>query len=292
MNPRARKAVLLILVFLACANVFAWYRVIELAKPKFLSVIFFDIGQGDAIFIETPKGKQILIDGGPSSKILEKLKGVMPFYDRTLDLIVLTHPEKDHIAGLLEVLEKYKVKNILWTGSVRDTSEWLVWEDLIKKEGACVKIAQAGLRVVLDNRRQSVVFEVLYPFEALEGRKIEDSNNTSIVGRLDFGQISFLFTGDIEKTVEEKLVDRTVQAEILKIPHHGSKSSSSEAFLKAVSAEEAVIQAGRDNPYGHPHQEVLARIQDFGIEIRRTDEDGDIKIISDGTLLKVVSNQE
>ena len=142
-----KKKILIILAVLLGSNVFAWLIVFDLSRPEVLEVSFFDVGQGDAAFIETPQGHQILIDGGPSSIILEKLAQEMPFWDRTIDLIILSHPEKDHLAGLIEVLKRYKVENILWTGVVRETAEFEEWQELIKEEGAKIFIAEFGLRI-------------------------------------------------------------------------------------------------------------------------------------------------
>ena len=129
-----RNPVFIILGILLGLNALAWLAVYNLSQARLLEVDFFDTGQGDAIFIETPQNYQILIDGGPDSTILEKLNKEMPFWDRTIDLIILTHPEKDHMAGLIEVLKRYKVENILWTGIVRDTAEYKEWQKSIQKE--------------------------------------------------------------------------------------------------------------------------------------------------------------
>ncbi|GAH66398.1 unnamed protein product, partial [marine sediment metagenome] len=148
MRKGAREVSFFILGLLIFLNILAWLAVYDLNKPQSLEVNFFDVGQGEAIFIETPSRHQILIDGGPTSIILEKLGQEMPFWDRTIDLIILTHPEHDHLAGLIEVLKRYKVENILWTGTVRDTAEYKEWQRLIgderEKEGAQIKIAQSG----------------------------------------------------------------------------------------------------------------------------------------------------
>lgn len=299
-----RNSVFTILGILLGLNLLAWVQVFELAGSGGLEVTFFDVGQGDAAFIETPERIQILIDGGPSSAVLEKLGKEMPFWDRTIDLVILSHPEKDHMAGLLEVLKSYKVDNILWTGVVRDTAEYKEWQKLIKEEGAEIFIAKAGLRILggptIENTSPSQYggevfsagrsdFNVLYPLESLEGREFKDSNNTSIVLKLTFGQTSFLFTGDITKSVEGLLLDlvkqRPIGAGVLKVGHHGSKTSTSREFVEAVSPEIAVISSGKDNSYGHPHREVLDNLA--GIEILRTDLRGDVKIVSDGVNFSV-----
>ncbi|MDO8424330.1 MAG: ComEC/Rec2 family competence protein [bacterium] len=262
------------------ANFFAWGAVFDLNREGNLKLVFFDVGQGDSAFIETPKGHQILIDGGPSPVVLEKLANEMPFWDRSIDLIILSHPEEDHMAGLIEVLKRYKVKNILWTGVVRDTPEFKEWQRLIGLEGAGIKIAKAGQKIFLGN----VLVEVLHPFEDWKGKKLKDSNFTSVAVRLVFGENSFLFPGDAYSFQEKEMVLRqeVLDSDVLKAGHHGSKTSSSEEFLEKVSPSFVVISSGRDNSYGHPHPEVLARFEKYGINVLRTDQEGDIKIISNG----------
>ncbi len=297
MGKKEQKFVFAILAFLFLANVLAWLVVFDLKKSKFLEVDFLDVGQGDAIFIETPKSHQILIDGGPSSAILEKLAKEMPFWDRTIDLIILSHPEKDHLSGLIEVLRRYKVENVIWTGIVRDTAEYKEWEALLQKEGAEIFIAKAGQKIT----SPGLVMEILYPLEDLAGKEFKDSNDTSIVAKLVFGENSFLFTGDAGKDTEEEIIrdyslspptntlvgGATLDSDVLKVGHHGSKTSSSDEFVGVVSPQIAAISAGKGNSYGHPHYEVLEILAKYGIKILRTDIDGDIRIISDGKELKL-----
>jgi competence protein ComEC len=252
-----------------------------------LEVVFFDVGQGDAIFIETPDGFQVLIDGGPGLAVLEKLGQEMAFYDRTIDLIILTHPEHDHYFGLFEVLKRYEIKNILWTGIVRDTAEWEEWMKLLEEEGANIIIAEAGQKIII--QQDPLIFlEVLHPFENLEGQETKYTNDTSIVAELVFNNVSFLLTGDITKKIEKQLVDEYIdlESDILKVAHHGSKTSSSLEFVEAVSPSVAVISAG-ENRWGHPNQETLANLEEFGIDILITKELGDVKIISDGSNFNV-----
>ena len=297
MQKNSQRFILSVLTVLFCLNVLAWIAVFELSKPKFLEVIFFDVGQGDAIFIETPQGHQILIDGGPGSVILEKLGKEMPFWDRSIDLIILTHPERDHLAGLIEVLKKYKIENILWTGVLRDTAEFKEWQELIQHEDAKIFIAKSGQKISSPTPDVGDWYiEILYPFENLEGQEFKNSNNTSIVSKLEFNEISFLFTGDIYQSVEKKLISEyscsnscksaSLDSDVLKLAHHGSKTSTSDEFLKEVFPKITVISVGK-NKYGHPHQEVLERLGKFGIRILRTDMEGDIKIFSDGKNLKL-----
>ncbi len=289
MNKKLKIYTLIVLTYF---NILAWIVVFDLVQNN-LKVIFFDVGQGDSIFIETPQKHQILIDGGPSSAVLEKLGNEMPFYDRTIDLIILTHPEHDHFGGLLEVLKRYKVENILWTGVLRDTAEFEEWKRLLTEEkNAVIKIAQAGQRIIFSTRPVLAVMEIFNPFENLEGKEVKNTNNSSIISQLVFGENKFLFAGDVYKSVERKLIkqDIDVESDVLKVGHHGSKTSTSEEFLLKVLPELAIISVGSENSYGHPTSEVLEILKKYDIKTLRTDQIGDIKIISDGQTIKVINN--
>ena len=253
-----------------------------------LRVTFFDIGQGDSIFVETPQGHQILIDGGPNSAVIEKLGKAMPFWDKTIDLMVLTHPEADHISGLVDVFKQYAVQNVLWTGVEKDTNIFAVWERALLAEDARVILARAPQKLVWSQNSANAFLEILYPDDSAIA-SVRAANNTSIISRLVFGGRSFLFTGDIEKTIEQKLVEEknNLRADVLKVPHHGSKTSSSESFLAALSPRIAVMQVGAKNRYGHPAEEVMERFAAFGIPVLRSDLNGDILITSDGTSLRI-----
>lgn len=286
------NSILIIFGFLLAINILAWVAVYELSQPRHLEVNFFDIGQGDATFIETPARHQILIDGGPSSEVLEKLAGEMPFYDRSIDLIILTHPEHDHLAGLIEVLKRYEVKNILWTGVVKDTADYNAWLKAVKEEGARIFIAKSGQEIKTTGPDQ-INFLIFYPLEQTEGQAQKDTNDTSIVTKLVFKENSFLFAGDVSKSAEREILGAglDIDSDVLKVAHHGSKTSSAEEFIEKVSPEIAVISAGKENPYGHPHQETLEILNKYGITIFRTDLNGDIKIISNGKTLRIFNSQ-
>lgn len=200
-----KKKIIVILSCLIFANFFAWLRVFDL-NENFLEVDFLDVGQRDAAFIETPEGHQVLIDGGPGSVILEKLGQRMPFGDRTIDLIILSHPESDHMSGLIEVLKNYKVENILWTGIVRDTPEYNVWRDLIREENANIFLGKDSRKIIAGETE----FDILYPFEDISGEKFKDSNNTSLVLQMSFGQNSFLFTGDLLQSGEKDILQKGI----------------------------------------------------------------------------------
>ncbi|OGZ64170.1 MAG: hypothetical protein A3A98_04290 [Candidatus Staskawiczbacteria bacterium RIFCSPLOWO2_01_FULL_40_39] len=274
---------------LAVLNVFAWQEIFILSSHNYVRVAVLDIGQGDSIFIETPSMRHILIDGGPDSKVLEKLQKFIPFWHRSLDVVVLTHPDADHVTGLLYALQKYRVGYIVWTGIVREGGNYQKWTELLsasEKKGTKVIKAQLNQKIV----NGDVAIDILHPFEDLTGRIFgKQGNDTGIVSRLLFGKNSFLFTADISSNVEEQMIDKKIDmaSDVLKIGHHGSKYSTSEAFLKAVNPKIAVISVGKKNPYGHPTSEVLQKLQNFGIKIFRTDQNGTIEMLSDGENIKI-----
>ncbi len=269
-----------ILLGLLMITIIVWVFVFQEAiTNKFLEIDFLDVGQGDAIFIETLDKKQILIDGGPNLSVLEKLGKVMPFYDRYIDVVLLTHPEQDHMNGLIEVLKRYQVGMVVFNGIIRDTVQYQEFMNIIKQKEILVKVVYQGEKINFDN---NISLNILYPFENLENKKLADSNNTSIVSKLVYKNFELLLTGDIEKSVENKLIKERVDltADVIKIAHHGSKTSTSEAFLNAVNAIMAVIEVGKDNRYGHPHQDVINRLKN--LIVLQTSTEGTIQILTDG----------
>ena len=274
----------LTLVCLIGAMVFTWYVVFQESREGLLVQVF-DVGQGDSIFIQAENGNQILIDGGPGDAVLAQLGNVLPFYDRTLDMIVLTHPDADHLDGLVEVVKRYKPKVVLETGVLHDTAQYGEWRSYIESHGIPVIHAQAGEKFYVS---EYLTMEVLSPFHGQEGEKPKQVNQTSVVLRMDYGETSFLFTGDIESKVERMLAmaqREAVDVDVLKVAHHGSKTSSTEEFLKAVTPDVALVSVGRNNRYGHPAPEVLDRFRNLGIPVKRTDMAGALTLqaFPDGT---------
>ncbi len=283
---KKRKTNYFILAILLIMAVWIWLAVFSQAPDNILEVTFFDVGQGDAIFIETLNQTQVLIDGGPDKTVLEKLSQTMPFYDRTIDLLILTHPDADHITGLVEALNYYQVEHILTSGFEKDTAVYRRWRELINEKNIPLTIVQAGQKVILS---KGVILEILWPEQPLAG--IKSANNASVVGRLIYGQTEFFLTGDIEKKIEQRLLnqDWNLTSDILKVPHHGSKTSSNYNFLKAVNPQIAVISVGLNNRYKHPHAEVLERLKNY--LLYRTDKNGDIEISTDGIGFAIKTEQ-
>lgn len=282
MEKIARYAKIIFLGVLAAVVAVIWYAVWYAEAHQNLVVSFFDVGQGDAIFIESPGGNQILIDGGPSSAVLAKLGRVMPFWDRSIDLVILTHAHADHVTGLVEVLKRYRVGMVLESGEEYSTPEYHEWRRLIQEKNIPAVIALRGQAVRIN---KGVELDVLSPFENNSGVSLKNPHDANVSTKLIYGSTSVLLMGDAEKPIEYRLLLDTPQllkSDILKVGHHGSKTSTTEEFLEAVAPKFAVISVGRKNRYGHPYQEVLDRLNAFGSRILRTDEDGDIAIVSDG----------
>jgi competence protein ComEC len=260
-----------------------WVAIGSLPDGK-LHVVFFDVGQGDAVFIQSPTGQQVLVDGGPDpTALLARLGGQMPFWDRSLDLVILTHPDADHLTGLVPVLERYRVAQVFDAAPPADTPTCDRWRELLAQKNVPVLDSRAGTQVVLEG---GVTLTVLHPGSApLADVAGAGSNNHSIVTRLVMGQVSVLLPGDIETRVESELLrsGQPLVSTVLKAPHHGSDTSSSPAFLEAVSPQVAIVSVGQDNRFGHPSPEVLARLAAY--TVLRTDERGSIEVITDGQWL-------
>lgn len=261
------------------------------AQPDgLLHVYFLNVGQGDSILIRTPSGKNILVDGGPEKKVLLELNKVLPFWNSTFDYIVPTHPDRDHIEGLIPVLKRYSVKNILTTGVYKNDYLSETFLRLIHEKNIPVTFTEANSDITFDD---GVTIDILFPFSQNIGRET-DTNSTSLVAEVIYGEHEILLTGDADASVEEKLIAARapIKTDVLKVAHHGSKTSTGEAFLRAVNPEFAVISVGKGNSYHHPHPSVLKRLTTCDREILRTDLDGRIEMIFSKTELLEIKTQE
>lgn len=276
-----RLATKALMAGLAIVVLLVWVAAFSLPDGK-LHVTFLDVGQGDAIFIQTPQGQKILVDGGPSPTILLAALGRrMPFWDRTIDLVVLTHPHDDHVSGLIPVLERYQVKAFLDGGQEHPTPIYTRCLKLVQEKSIPYQLARAGMQIQLGKGLQMKVF---HPQSELLSGTRSDVNNNSIVLRLAYGRISFLLPGDVEEEAEAVLLsgNEDLASTILKSPHHGSDTSLNPRFLEAVNPQLAVIQVGADNKFGHPDPATVAKLEEHGVTVLRTDQNGTVEVVSDG----------
>lgn len=244
-----------------------------------LHIYFLNVGQGDAILVQAPDGRQVLVDGGPSPiALLSELGEVLPFWDRSLDLVVLTHPDADHMTGLISLLDRYRVGQALDASAADATPLASAWSEGLEKSGTRRHNAERGALFALGD----LLITVLHPAPMQGNVAAGHDNNNSVVLRLEYGQTSALLTGDIELEAETALIEAGVslRADVLKVAHHGSARSTSARFVSAVAPSLAVIQVGADNEFGHPTPEVLDRLA--GIRVLRTDLNGRVEVISDG----------
>ncbi len=268
--------------------ILVWLVTLTMPDDK-LHVSFFDVGQGDAILIQTPNHQNILIDGGPDpQRINLELSKKLPFWDRTIDLMIATQPQADHITGLVEILQRYKVKQVLEPGVPYDSSIYQEWLKLVDEGQIKHEIAKAGQEIDLG---EGIKIEVLNPPAKLFQGTSHDVDNNGVVMKLSWGKVSFMFTADIREEAEFELTRQraNLRSTLLKVAHHGSKTSTSLQFLAAVDPEIAVISVGADNPFGHPGGEVVERLVDrLGADkVYLTSENGTIEFITDGERLWV-----
>jgi competence protein ComEC len=249
--------------------------------PKFLEVYFFDVGQGDAELIKTPYGQNILIDGGPDDKVLAELGRHLPFLERDIDLLILTHPHDDHVSGLLKVMEKYRIGKILMTSAASDAPPFREFLRVVAEKGTPLAGVDGKQRISLG---ADLFLDILHPELSDLG---SDLNEGSIVVKLIYKNKNFLFTGDAGLKTEAKLLSGGVdlRADVLKVGHHGSETASSLDFLRAVAPRFAVIEVGEGNQFGFPKADTLWRLRKVGALVWRTDLDGTIRLQSDGVAI-------
>ena len=247
---------------------------------KGLTFAMLDIGQGDALFIESPTGTQLLVDGGPPNKILNQLSRVMSPFDRSIDAIFITNPDQDHIAGFLDVLKRYKVGRVFEPGTLNDSKVYQNLEDEINKNNIPDILVRKGMRL---NIGGGAFIDILFPDRDVSSWA---TNDGSIVARLSYGNISVMLMGDATTKTEAIILSENPENElrstVLKVGHHGSRTSSSYEFIKTLSPIYATISNGKDNKYGHPHRETIDTLSSLGLKIFRTDLLGTIVMKSDG----------
>lgn len=281
---RARVSKYVVIGFIALVCLFSLVEAGRLASRSGLTVAFLDVGQGDAIFIEAPNKTQVLIDAGRGREVLRELGQVMPFWDKSLDMIIATHDDADHIGGFPAVLDSFRVDQSVRSSVTASTTVATAFTEGLEEEGSAGMNLLRGDRVKIS---PEVSLEVLFPDRMIHE---VDANDASLVTRLSYGDTCFILTGDAPQAVEEYLVELDtgeLDCEVLKVGHHGSKTSTSREFVRAVSPEYAIISYGCDNSYGHPHPEVMSVLQDEGVRVVSTCEEGTITFRGDGKTLRL-----
>ena len=281
MNFLRRNWRILLIIFLLIVAGYVFY-VDSIRTSEDLTFALVDVGQGDAIFIQSPTGTQVLIDAGPPRQILGRLANLMPPFDRSLDAIIITHPDYDHIGGFSEVLRNYRVEMFIEPGSYNDSHTYKDLKEEVKNKGIEEILAQRGMVLDLGGGAE---LHILFPDRDVSSWV---TNDASVVAMLHHGENTFMLTGDSTKQTEEIILSYgdELDSDVLKVGHHGSKTSTSEEFLKATKPEYALISAGKDNRYGHPAQEVVDRLENIGANILGTYEEGTIIFKSDGENLE------
>lgn len=238
-------------------------------------MVFFQISRGDAFYLRTSHGKEIIWDGGDDKSFLKKLSKYRPFWDRHLDYWIITHTDSDHYYGGLEVLKQFEIENIILTGVAKDDEKYKEIFSLAKEKNINIIIANSSTDFMVDG----VFIDTLFPVEYIYGSSTKNGNNYSLVQRISTEKKSILLTGDIEKETEKKLLELGIDlsSDILKVAHHGSKSSSSQNFVLSVNPEQAIMTTGTENKFGHPHKQVLDIYKELDIPVVNS-RNGDIVI--------------
>lgn len=248
-------------------------------KEERLLIIACDVGQGDAILIQK-KSVQIMVDGGPGDKATDCLARHMPFFDRKIELVVLTHPQIDHYEGLISVFESYNVDTFLHTGLDIDSESYSLLESLVVSQKSKIIEARSGNRLSLGELKINIVNPMEDMFDGQESTK--DPNDYSVVFYLEYLDFDGLFTGDIGPSVSDRLSINSFDIDYLKVPHHGSKNGLSQKLLESLDPEISIISAGTKNRYGHPHPEILKMLEENNSKIFKTGEIGDLIVATDG----------
>lgn len=283
MDSLKKPLILIILLFVALSGIF-FYQVIKFNDGK-LHVVFCNVGQGDGTYIRTAKGLDVVVDGGPSSSILSCLSNHMPFWDRDIEVMILSHPHEDHYLGLIDVVKRYSVLSFYSEKGESSTASYKELQKVLADKGIKVQTLSKGKSFIFKDKTSiKVLWPPNYPLSYFKNENL-DKNGLSLVELLSFGKTNLLLTGDSNLEVVDRLSLDNI--DILEIPHHGSKNNINNEVLKELRPKLVVISVGKDNRYGHPNPEVVKMLKDLGIKTLRTDLNGEIELVSDGSSWKM-----
>lgn len=273
-----RRNIVFLLISLTFLSFLTLYHLIAFSDKNF-HLIFCDVGQGDGIFIRTPKGYDMVVDGGPAdNSMTECLSRHLPFWDRDIDVVFLTHPDADHLTGLIELVESYNVESFITSKAPKDTEVYNELVSTLEEGNIEIKYVAKGDVV---KTADGLVLTIQWPTKEFLSGGSSDTNDYSLVHQLKFGNLTALLTGDVPSVYLNSITPIIGHTDIFKSPHHGSKTGVDEFTFQYSKPQIAVISAGEDNKYGHPSPEVLKILKDKGIEYKET-KYGDIEFISDG----------
>lgn len=286
LRQNTAKFINLSLVLLVILNTSVWLEYISFQKEMgFLKIYVLDVGQGDAILIKTPNNQYGLIDTSKGTLVLNELEEVLPYGLRALNFVVLTHPDADHIEGALEVLKRYRVEKLFINKIMKLNPLVSELINTIQTES----IQNYSLFSHNDFELDQVIFDVVWPISKKDLFEIENSNDQSISLKITYRNLDIFMAGDLSFEYEETIAEEIGDIDLLKVSHHGSKTSSSKQFLAVTKPEIALISLGLNNSYGHPHEEVLTNFSESNIEVMRTDLDKRIEIETNGENIKIQS---
>ena len=283
-SPKILKIIIFSIAGLLLINlvVLGYWLILTQNNYNSLRVVFFDVGQGDSALIQTPEGKNILIDGGPDKNVIYKLDKYIPITRRKIDLMILTHPDPDHLIGLVEVLKRWPVDQIVTNNTEETDSLYFEWKKLIQEKNITPVVISEQRKIWLNDQ---IYLDFLWPIQELAGQFLKDDNNpNSLVFKLVDNKNKILFTGDATSEIEKILSDNNydLRSQVLKVGHHGSKYSSDADFLEKISPIYGIISVGQNNKFGHPSLRVLTNLEKINSGILRTDQNGDIIFIDKG----------
>lgn len=282
-----------------------------------LHIHYCAVGQGDAAYIRFPSGNDMIVDGGPNNALIQCLSRYMPFWDRTIDIVLMTHPQKDHFYGLIEVLNRYHVQTFIQSDIQNNSEEYKQLDRIIQKKNIRIRYMTDGERIVISDVSLTFLWptqsQIAFGKSLLTGENLSlnqdvlganssDYNDFSLVFLLSYGNFQSLFPGDGDTRIEKGYVGYPLpdgQLEVLKVPHHGSKTGIDEAYVdwlfggasKFSLPSVGIISVGK-NTYGHPSDETISLLKEYGVSLYRTDSQGDIEIVSDGLIWNIITQKE
>ena len=275
----------LLLIFILSLGVFISSLSILFSKVNnnpVMKISYLDVGQGDATLIQTPGGQKILIDVGPDGRVLNSISKELSFFEKDIDAVFITHADLDHAGGIISILDYFNVSNI-FISTVAEDSELYdsMYKVLENYNDVVVREIDGGNEILIDEE-YDVTLDVLFP---IPDYPFDNRNDKSLFMKLNYGDTSFIFTGDASTDIEEYIVNNSyesLESNILKVGHHGSDTSTSSSFIKSTKSKYGIISSGKDNDYGHPHRSVIESLRVEGVEVLRTDKGGNLSVISDG----------